>query len=183
MYKQTPGNIKRRFEMKKLAAIVAAVSILALATLAYGEMGGRGMGPGMMYGCGMDGMMMDAEHHMSEIVKGLNLDDQQKAFMGEIKSRMMKETIRRKADMRIAQIELKDLLMQDTVDMKAVEAKVKQLEMMRTEMQLSHIKAMEECKAKLTPDQRKKFREMMEAEPMMEGMGMKHDQERGMKGR
>ena len=67
----------------------------------------------------------------------------------------MKEKIRRTADMRIAQIELKDLLSQDPVDMKAVEAKVKQLEAMRTEMQLSHIKAMEECKAKLTPEQRK----------------------------
>jgi hypothetical protein len=42
---------------------------------------------------------------------------------------------------------------------------------------------MEECKAKLTPEQLKKFGEMMEAEPMMEGMGMKHDHERGMKGR
>lgn len=167
--------------MKKFAAIFAAVSILTFAALAYGDMGGRGMGAGMMCGCGMDGMMMDAEHHMSKIIKDLNLDDQQKAFMREIKSRMMKETIRRKADMHIAQIELKDLLMQDTVDMKAVEAKVKQLEAMKTEMQLSHIKAMEECKAKLTPEQRKKFREMMEAEPMMEGMGMKHDHERGMK--
>jgi len=33
----------------------------------------------------------------------------------------------------------------------------------------------------LTPEQRKKLREMIEAGPMMEGMGMKHDQERGMK--
>lgn len=167
--------------MKKLAVIFAAVSIIAFAALAYGEMGGRGMGAGMMCGCGMDGMMMDAGHHMSKIIKGLNLDEQQKAFMGEIKSRMMKETIRKKADMHIAQIELKDLLMQDTVDMKAVEAKVKQLEAMKTEMQLSHIKAMEECKAKLTPEQRMKFREMMEAEPMMEGKEMKHDHERGKK--
>jgi Spy/CpxP family protein refolding chaperone len=94
---------------------------------------------------------------------------------------MKKETIRRTADMRIAQIELKDLLTQEPVDMKAVEAKVKQLETMRTEMQLSHIKAMEECKTKLTPEQRKKLREMMEAGPMMEKMGMKHDQKRGMK--
>jgi Spy/CpxP family protein refolding chaperone len=169
--------------MKKYAAILAAVSIIAFAALASGEMGGRGMGPGMMYGCGMDGMMMGAGHDMTEHLMGLNLDDQQKAFMREIKSRMMKETIRRKADMRIAQIELKDLLMQDTVDMKAVEAKVKQLEAMRTEMQLSHIKAMEECKAKLTPEQLKKFREMIESGPMMEGMGMKHGKERGMKGR
>ena len=38
--------------------------------------------------------------------------------------------------MRIMQIELKDLLSQDPADMKAVEAKVKQFEMMRTEMNL-----------------------------------------------
>jgi Spy/CpxP family protein refolding chaperone len=167
--------------MKKLAAIVAAVSIVALAALAYGDMGGHGMGSGMMCGCGMDGQMMEAEHHMSKHLMGLNLDEQQKALIGKIKSRMMKETIRRTADMRIVQIELKDLLSQDPVDMKAVEAKVKQLEMMKTEMHLSHIKAMEDCKTKLTPEQRKKLREMIEAGPMMEGMGMKHDQERGMK--
>ena len=167
--------------MKKLVAIVAAVSIVALAALAYGDMGGRGMGPGMMCGCGMDGQMMEAEHHMSKHLMGLNLDEQQKTLIGEIKSRMMKETIRRTADMRIVQIELKDLLSQDTVDMKAVEAKVKQLEMINTEMRLSHIKAMENFKTKLTPEQRKKLREMIEAGPMMEGMGMKHDQECGMK--
>ncbi len=169
--------------MKKLAVIVAAVSIVVLAAFAYGDMGGHGMGSGMMCGCGMDGQMMETEHHMSKHLMGLNLDEQQKALIGEIKSRKMKETIRRTADMRIVQIELKDLLSQDPVDMKAVEAKVKQLEMMRTEMHLSHIKAMEECKTKLTPEQRKKLKEMIEDEPMMEEMGMKHDQERGMKGK
>jgi Spy/CpxP family protein refolding chaperone len=156
--------------MKKLAAIVAAVSIVALAALAYGDMGGHGMGSGMMCGCGMDGQMMGTEH-----LKSLSLDEQQKTLIGEIKSRMMKETIRRTADMRIVQIELKDLLSQDPVDMKAVEAKVKQLEMMRTEMHLSHIKAIEDIRTKLTPEQRKKLREMIEAGPMMEGMGMMHD--------
>ena len=85
--------------------------------------------------------------------------------------------------MRIVQIELKDLLRQDPVDMKAVEAKVKQMEMMRTEMHLSHIRAMEDIKTKLTPEQRKKLREMMEAGPMMEEMGMMHDEEHGMRGK
>ena len=165
--------------MKKLAVMVAVVSIVALGALAYGDMGGHGMGSGMMSSCGcgmgMGDQMMEAEHHMSKHLMGLNLDEQQKALISEIKSRMMKETIRRTADMRIVQIELKDLLSQDPVDMRAVEAKVKQLETMRTEMHLSHIKAMEDCKAKLTPQQRKKLREMTEAGPMMEGMGMKHD--------
>jgi len=85
--------------------------------------------------------------------------------------------IRRIADMRNVQIEFKDILSQDPLDMKAVESKVKQLEMMRTEMHLSHIKAIEDVKTKLTPEQRKKFREMIEAGPMMGGMGMMHDQE------
>ncbi len=164
--------------MKKLAAIVAAVSIVALAALAYGDMGGHGMGSGMMCGCGMDGQIMGTEH-----LKSLSLDEQQKTLIGEIKSRMMKETIRRTADMRIVQIELKDLLSQDPVDMKAVEAKVKQLEMMRTEMHLSHIKAIEDIRTKLTPEQRKKLREMIEAGPMMGGMGMMHDQECCMTGK
>lgn len=169
--------------MKKLAAMAAAVLIVAVAALAYGDMGGHGMGPGMMCGCGMDGQMMEGEHHMSKHLMGLNLDEQQKALIGEIKSRMMKETIRKTADMSVVQIELKELLSQDPVDMKAVEAKVKQLEMMKTEMQLSHIRAMEDCKNKLTPEQRKKLREMIEAGPMMEGKGMKHDQECCMKGK
>jgi Spy/CpxP family protein refolding chaperone len=169
--------------MKKLAAIVAAVSIVALAAFAYGDMGGHGMGSGMMCGCGMDGQMMEAEYHMSKHLKSLSLDEQQKTLIGEIKSRMMKETIRRTADMRIVQIELKDLLSQDPVDMKAVEAKVKQLEMMRTEMHLSHIKAIEDIRTKLTPEQRKKLREMIEAGPMMGGMGMMHDQECCMTGK
>ncbi len=128
------------------------------------------MEPGMMGCCGMDEKMMGADHF-----KRLNLDDQQKTSIGEIKSRMMKEMIKKTADMRIVQIELKDLLSQDAVDMKAVEAKVKQLEMMRTDMHLSHIKAMEDIKTKLTPEQRRKLKEMIAAGPMMEGMGMKHD--------
>ena len=166
--------------MKKSAVIAATVLIVALAALAYGDMGGHGMGPGMMGDCGMGGQMMEAEHHMSQHLMALDLDDQQRTLIGEIKSRMMKETIQRNADMRIVHIELRDLLIQDPVDMKAVEAKVKQSEMMRTEMHLSHIKAMEDIKTKLTPEQRKKFREMIEAGPMMEEMEMKYDRKRGM---
>ena len=167
--------------MKRLAAIMAAVSIAAMAALANGDMGGHGMGPGMMSCCGMDGQMMEPEHHMAKHLMSLNLDAQQKASIGEIKSRMMKETIRRTADIRIVQIEIRDLLSKDSVDMKSVEAKVKQSEMLKTELHLSYIKAMEECKSILTPEQRKKLREMIAAGPMMEGMGMKHDQGCSMK--
>jgi Spy/CpxP family protein refolding chaperone len=203
---------ERRSKMKKIIFIAAAVSILALAGLAFadmddpgmepgmmgncgmygnmmgpGMMGGCGMygdmmGPGMMGGCGMHGSMMGTEHRMMDRLMDLNLDEQQRTSINEIKSKMMKDTIRRSADIRIAQIELKDLLSQDPVDMKAVEAKVKQLETMRTEMRLSHIKAREDIKSKLTPEQRKEFREMLEKRPMMKGMGMMRGHMRGMEG-
>lgn len=167
--------------MKRLSVIVTAVLVIAFAALAYGEMGSHGMGAGMTHGCGMDRQLLEAEHHMSKHLGALNLDEQQKAFIGVIKNRMMKEMIRRTADMRIVQIELKELISQDTVDMKAAEVKVRQLEAMKAEMYLYHIKAMEDCKTKLTPEQQKKLRNVIQAGPMMEEMGMKHDQECGVK--
>ena len=201
--------------MKKLinTGIIALISIMALAALAYGQtsghgpgqampgghgsgpmapgghgmsgpgmghgkmegccmdskgmMGGQGMGSGMMGGHGPGGRMMEADHHLSMYLEGLNLDEQQKRAIGEIKSSIKKDTIRRMADISIARIELKDLLLQDPLDMKAVEAKVRQLGLLRTEMHLSHIKALEMIKAKLTPEQRKKITERMKTGPVM----------------
>jgi Spy/CpxP family protein refolding chaperone len=181
---------KRRSKMKKLAVISAAVFILALAGLAFGDMDDPGMGPGMMGNCGMHGNMMGAGMMgdcgmcgiMMDRLTDLNLDEQQRTAINAIKSKMMKDTIRKSADMRIAQIELNDLLQQDPLDMKAVEAKMKQLESMRTEMRLSHLKAMEDIKAKLTPEQRKEFLQMLEERPMMKGMGMMRGHMSGMKG-
>jgi Spy/CpxP family protein refolding chaperone len=128
----------------------------------HGMMGGQGMGAGMM-----GGKMMEAEHRLAKVLDGLNLDEQQKKAIGEIKSSIKKDTIRRMAEISIARIELKDLLLQDPLDMKAVEAKVKQLGSLRTEMHLSHLKALENIRTKLTPEQRKKLAEMIKTGPMM----------------
>jgi Spy/CpxP family protein refolding chaperone len=114
----------------------------------------------------MEGMPA-AEHPMWRHLMGLRLDGKQKEAIREIRSRVMKEIIKKKADMQIARIELKDLLDKDPVDMNAVEAKLKQVEAGRTEIRLSLIKAKEEVKSKLTPKQRKKFIERSEMEPDM----------------
>ncbi len=180
--------------MKRLAVIVTILSVVAFGALAYGQMAGHGMGEGMMGGPGTGCEMMGGHgmgherggfgHPMWGLLKRLDLDEQQKASIREIRDMTMKDTIRKKADLEIVRIELKELLFRDPVDMKAVEAKLKQEETLRTEMRLSHIKAMQEVKAKLTPDQRKKFREMIEEGPMMGPMGMmrEHRHGRGMMG-
>ena len=132
-----------------------------------GMMGGMGhQNMGMMHGMGGmqgDGMMMGDDHPMWKHLMGLGLDDKQKDAIKAIRSKTMKEMIKAMADKQIAGIELKDLLDKDPVDMKAVEALVKKNESLKTEMFLAHIKAREEIKSILTPDQKKRLKEMMEA--------------------
>ncbi len=136
-----------------------------------GGMEHEGMGMGGMHG---GGMMMDDDHPMWKHLMNLGLDDKQKDALRALRSRTMKEMARKRADMQIAGIELRDLLDKDPVDMKAVEAAAKKKESLKTEMFLAHIKAREEMKSILTADQRKKLKEMMHMGPggcgMMGGM-------------
>lgn len=120
-------------------------------------------------GMGMMEGTMGEDHPMWKHLMGLGLDEEQKEAIREIKHRLMKETIKKRADKKIAHLEMKDLLEKDPVDMNAVEAKLRQIEAIETDIRLSHIKAMEEVKAKLTPEQKKKMKEMIEMGPMMGG--------------
>lgn len=102
----------------------------------------------------------------------LDLNEKQKSEVKEIRQKVMKEMIRKRADEQVAFIELRELLDKDPVDLKAVETKLKQIETLKTEMHLSLIRATEEIKTKLTPTQRKKFKEAIEMGPMIEDRGM-----------
>ncbi len=163
---------------------VAALALNAQAQQMCGCMGEGGMegmghpGMGMMHGMGGmqgGGMMMDDGHPMWKHLKCLGLDDKQMAALKALRSKTMKEMIKKRAEVQTAGIELKDLLDKDPVNMKAVETAVKKNESLKTEMVLAHIKAREEMKALLTPEQRKRLKEMMESGPgagcgMMGGM-------------
>jgi len=135
---------------------------------------GMGMMGRMKHECagmGMSRGMMGEYCPMWKFFMGLGLDEKQKDAIQEIKGRLLKETIRKRAEKQIAGIELRDLLTKDPVDMMAVEAKLKQKESLETDIRLAHFGAMEEVKANLTPEQRKKMKEMMEMGGMMRGCG------------
>jgi len=154
---------------------VAAAALTAQAQMCgcMGEKGGGMQGGGMMEGMGHEGMgmmhgmgggmMMDDDHPMWKHLMSLGLDDKQKDALKALRSRTMKDMVKKKADMQIAGIELKDLLDKDPVDLKAVEASVKRKESLKGEMFLAHVRAHEEMKSLLTADQRKRLKEMMEA--------------------
>ncbi len=89
----------------------------------------------------------------------LGLSDKQREALREIESRAMKNGIRKRADLATAGVDLTDLVSGDKVDMMAVQAKVKEIASLEADLRISHIKAMEEAKAVLTPEQRKKLKE------------------------
>ncbi len=131
----------------------------------------RGEGMPMMSPMRHDGRgMMESKHHLWGSLKGLGLDEKQKDAVKEIKSRVMKDTIRKRADIEVARIDLRDLLHKNTVDMNAAEGMLKKIALLQMDIHLSHIKALEEIKTKLTPEQRKKFKEMREKGPSTERM-------------
>jgi Spy/CpxP family protein refolding chaperone len=101
-------------------------------------------------------------HQMWHLLMKLDLNDKQKKEIWEIKNSMVKNMIRKKADLRIARVELRELLHKEPVDMTAVESQVKKMENLRSSMILDTIKARQEIKSKLTPEQRKKLKELIQ---------------------
>ncbi|MGA2781335.1 MAG: periplasmic heavy metal sensor [Smithella sp.] len=99
--------------------------------------------------------------------QSINLDDKQKETLKEIENNFTKELIRKRADEQIAEVELRELLEKDTVDLNAVETKLKQIATIKTETQLIFIKSMEKMKVKLTPEQRERLKKMRPMAPPM----------------
>ena len=161
--------------MKKLVLISLAVLFvvgLAVSSDAVVKKKGMGKGAGMAScdgDCGCDGAPM-------EKLKALGLDDKQKEAVEAIHFRTKKEMVRKRADVQVAEIELREILSKDPVDLNAADTAVKKIEGLKSEIKMLHIKAMEEIKSNLTPEQKKKFISMT-------GMGMgRMGHGKGMKG-
>lgn len=118
-----------------------------------GQMPMGQMGPQMM----KSGMMDDDGHMYWGGLAGLDLDDKQEAAIRDIKNKVHKEAIRKKADIEIAEIELAEAMDKEPADIKAAETALRKIEALKTDLRLSHIKAREEVKSKLTPEQKKKL--------------------------
>lgn len=109
---------------------------------------------------GISGRM---DHPVWEGLQELKIDKNRMEAIRETESGMIKDTIRKNAELQIASMELREILGKDPVNMQTVEAKLKQIESLKTDIHLAHIRAIEDVKAKLTPEERKKLREIVEA--------------------
>lgn len=150
-----------------------------------GSMGQGGMMGGMMHG--MPGSMRQASPAERPLITlalqhkdQLGLSAEQVQRLEALRSDFQKEAIRRSADIQVAELELGELLRQDPVDLAKAEVALKKLEGLRTELRLARLKAIEQGKAVLTPEQRQKLDTLTRqaAKASLQGAGMAG--ERGM---
>jgi Spy/CpxP family protein refolding chaperone len=167
-----PGDLKKKeVRMKRIlgSLLVSALFLVVVPRSSYGgtcDCAGPGMHQKGVFAMGrmkhQDMGLKRSGHRMWMQLRRLNLDEKQKATVRDIRSKFMKDAISKMAEVRIAKTELRDILAKDTVDIHAVERKLKEISSLRVEMRLARIKAMEEVKAQLTPEQKKKFRDAIE---------------------
>ena len=91
----------------------------------------------------------------------LGLSDDQVKKLEQLRSDFEKETIRNEADIRVAEIDLNNLLQAQSADLAKVEAKIRDIERLRADLRIARIRAIEKGKALLTAEQRKKLQELL----------------------
>jgi len=111
-------------------------------------------------------------HRPSQLIRmltsELQLSEDQARQLRPIVFQAIKGAIRQGADLRLAELDLQELLASGPVDLAQVEGKLKAIEGLRTTLRLSLIKSHEQAKAVLTPEQRKKLEQLHDRLP---GMG------------
>lgn len=91
----------------------------------------------------------------------LGLSAAQVKSLEQLRNDFQKESIRRDADLRVAEMDLDGLLGAEKIDMPKVEAKVREIERLRTDLRLARIRTIQKGKEVLTADQRKKLHELL----------------------
>jgi len=93
----------------------------------------------------------------------LALSPAQAEALEQLRGDFQREVIRRDADLRIAEMDLAASLKGETVDLARVEAKVREIERVRADLRFARIRAIEEGRAQLTPEQRERLRSLLAA--------------------
>lgn len=125
------------------------------------QMGGCKMGAEMGMGMGMmeeeEGMGCCEKEFFLCCKDDLGLTDKQVEALKGMKMGAMKSEIKMGSDLKIAELELKNLMEDEKSTLKDIEAKVRAVEKLKADMKIAHIKVFRDAKALLTPEQKEKM--------------------------
>jgi Spy/CpxP family protein refolding chaperone len=106
-------------------------------------------------------MMEEMMHKCLEHANKIGLTDDQMDRITPIHREMEKKEIRYKADIKIAEIDLKEIMEVKDFDLEKANAQVKNIEDIRTAQHLEMLKTMKDVRSILTDEQFKKMKQMM----------------------
>ncbi len=91
----------------------------------------------------------------------LGLTSEQVRNLRQLRADFERESIRKDADLRIAQRDLDALLDADRVDLTQAESKIREIEKLRADLRIDRIRTIEKGKAELSPEQLEKFQTLI----------------------
>jgi Spy/CpxP family protein refolding chaperone len=166
--------------MKKLALSLLLTVVFAVP--AFSQMTDMPMkGQGRMMEMGDMDKMGDMAGMCIEHAELMGLTDDQIMKMKPIHREMQKKQARFKADQRIAEIELMEIMDVKDFDLEKANAAVKKIAEIKTAHQLEMLKAMKEMRTLLTDEQFKKMKKIMPMKMMPMKAGEKKPVKKTMK--
>ena len=151
-----------------ISLMMAAVALLAFSVPAPGfsqmkdmSMKEHSEGHGQMMGMGKMDRMGDMMGMCIEHADELGLTDDQVMKMKPVNIDMQKKQARFKADLKIAEIELMEIMEVKDFDLEKANSAAKKMEEIKTVHHLEMLKAMKEMRSILTDEQFKKEKKMM----------------------
>jgi Spy/CpxP family protein refolding chaperone len=174
--------VRAKFSIPLIVAAVAlfafSVPVPAFSQMKDMPMKGHGEGHGRMMEMGTMDKMGDMMGMCMQHADMMGLTDDQILKMKPMHSEMQKKQARFQADLKIAEIELMDIMEVKDFDLEKASAAVKKIADIKTAHHLEMLKAMKEMRTMLTDEQFKKMKMMMP----MKMMPMKADEKKPTKG-
>jgi Spy/CpxP family protein refolding chaperone len=144
--------------MKKIVFALLLTVVFAVPAFSQMDMPMRGHGVGHGQMMEMDNMdMMGGDMMCMEQADKMGLTDDQMMEMKPLHREMHKKQIRSKADLKIAEIELREIMDVKDFDLDKASSAVKKIEDIKTARHLEMLKAMKDMRAILTDEQFKKM--------------------------
>src|ERR1035437_9016056 len=169
--KTTLQSIKREHDMKAIQSVTitaAAVALLAFSAPvpAFSQMKDmpmmeHGQGHGTMMEMGHMDKMDDMMGMCLEHADKMGLSDDQMAKMKPLHRDMQKKQARFKADLKIAEIDLMEIMEVKDFDLEKAGSAVKKIADIKTAHHLDMLKGMKEMRTMLTDEQFKNMKKMM----------------------
>jgi hypothetical protein len=95
----------------------------------------------------------------------LRLTGEQVTKLEQLRDNYQRQSIRTEADTRIIDLDIAALLDKPNIEVPKVEQKIREVEKLKADLRIARVRAVEQAKALLTAEQRKRFYETLEPRP------------------